>query len=62
VGKTVYSRSGRNLPPNRPRRIFDREQVVRLRQQGLSMRQIAKKMGVGLGTVTRTLRERSKRS
>ena len=28
VGKTVYSRSGRNMPPHRPRKIFDREEVL----------------------------------
>ena len=60
VGKTVDSRSGRNLPPHRPKRVFDREQVAELRRQGLSYRQIAKKLALGLGTVTRTLRERSK--
>ena len=62
VGKGVYSRSGRNLPPYRPRRIFDREQVAALRQEGSSLRQIAKKLGLGLGTVTRTLQPRSKTS
>jgi DNA invertase Pin-like site-specific DNA recombinase len=62
VGKGVYSRSGRNLPPHRPRRIFDREEVAILRRQGLSLRQIAKKLGLGLGTVTRTLQSRSKSS
>jgi hypothetical protein len=41
VGKTVASRSGRNLPPYRPRKIFDREEVLRLRRQGRSYRQIA---------------------
>jgi DNA invertase Pin-like site-specific DNA recombinase len=62
VGKGVYSRSGRNLPPHRPRRIFDREQVAVLHQQGSSLRQIAKKLGLGLGTVTRALQPRSKTS
>jgi putative DNA-invertase from lambdoid prophage Rac len=55
VGNGVYSRSGRNLPPHRPRRIFDRDEVLRLRSQGLSYRAIARKLGLGLGTVTRTL-------
>lgn len=62
VGKTVYSRSGRNLPPHRPRKIFNREQVVELRRQGVSIRRIANRLGLGVGTVFRTLQERSKSS
>lgn len=62
VGKTVYSRSGPNMPPHRPRKIFDREAVLQLRRQGRSYRQIAKSLGLGLGTVVRTLREWSKSS
>jgi DNA invertase Pin-like site-specific DNA recombinase len=62
VGKTVSSRSGRNLPPHRPRKIFDREEVFQLRCQGRSYRQIAKSLGLGLGTVVRTLRGCSKSS
>jgi DNA invertase Pin-like site-specific DNA recombinase len=62
VGKTVSSRSGKNLAPHRPRKIFNREQVIELRRRGLSMRQIAKRLGLGVGTVTRTLQERSKNS
>ena len=60
VGKTVHSRSGKNLPPHRPKRIFDREKVVALRRRGLSLRQIATKMDLGLGTVSRTLEGCSK--
>ena len=56
VGRTVHSRSGRDLPPHRPRRIFDREAVIYLHRQGFSMRQLAKQLGLGLGTVSRTLR------
>jgi len=62
VGKTVYSRSGRNMPPHRPRKIFNREQVLELRRQKLSLRQIANRLGLGVGTVVRTLQERSKSS
>ena len=62
VGKTVYSRSGKNLPPHRPKKIFDRDDVIELRRQGLSIRQIARRLGLGLGTVVRTLQERSKSS
>jgi putative DNA-invertase from lambdoid prophage Rac len=55
VGKTVRSRSGKNLPPHRPKRIFDRDRVAQLRAQGLSIRQIAAKLGIGTGTAARTL-------
>lgn len=37
----------------RPRRIFDRSHVVELRGQGLSFRQIARKLSLGEGTVRR---------
>lgn len=62
VGVTITSRSGRNLPPHRPRKIFDREEVFRLRRQGRSYRQIAKSLDLGVGTVVRTLQGRSKSS
>jgi DNA invertase Pin-like site-specific DNA recombinase len=62
VGKTVYSRSGRNLPPHRPKKVFDREEVVRLLYQGRSYRHIARTLGIGTGTVVRTLQARSKSS
>ena len=55
VGTTVYSRSGKNMPPHRPKKIFSRDTVARLRAQGLSIRAIAPKVGVGVGTVVRTL-------
>jgi len=59
VGKTVYSRSGKNLPIGRPKRIFNRERVIELRRQGTSVRDIAKQLGVGVGTVSRVLRQPS---
>lgn len=59
VGKTVYSRSGKNMSIGRPKRIFNRERVIELRCRGASIRAIAKQLGVGVGTVTRTLLERS---
>jgi DNA invertase Pin-like site-specific DNA recombinase len=61
-GKTVYRRSGRNMAPHRPRTIFDLEEVFQLRRQGRSYRQIATTLGLGLGTVVRTLQERFKSS
>ena len=47
------TKSGR--PLGRPRRIFDRLAVGRLRAEGLSFRQIAGKVGVGYGTVLRAV-------
>ena len=40
----------------RPRRIFNRDEVVRLRQTGLSIEKIARQMRIGIGTVVRVLR------
>lgn len=62
VGKTVHSRSGRDLPPHRPKKIFDRDKVVELYRQGFSMRRIAREMGLGLGTVADTIQARVGRS
>jgi DNA invertase Pin-like site-specific DNA recombinase len=56
IGRERSSRSGKNCALGRPRRIFDREQVSRLRSEGLSLRQIASRLGVGLGTITRVLK------
>jgi DNA invertase Pin-like site-specific DNA recombinase len=47
VGQTVHSRSGKNLPPHRPKKIFNRDEVATLRAQGLSMRSIATRLRVG---------------
>src|ERR1017187_8103009 len=55
VGKETRSRSGKNLPVGRPKRVFDRQKVGELRSQGLSPRQIARAMGLGEGTVRRVL-------
>jgi DNA invertase Pin-like site-specific DNA recombinase len=62
VGKAVHSRSGRNLPPHRPKKVFDRDEVMRLRHQGRSYRQIANALGLGVGTVVRAVQTRSKSS
>jgi len=39
----------------RPRRIFNRDEVVRLRETGLSIERIAGQMRIGVGTVVRVL-------
>src|SRR5262245_46405784 len=38
-----------------PRLVFRRDEVTALRAQGLSLRQIATRVGVGVGTVRRVL-------
>jgi putative DNA-invertase from lambdoid prophage Rac len=47
------TKSGRAI--GRPRRMFDHAEVVRLRQNGLSLAKIAHQMNVGVGTVARVL-------
>ncbi len=46
--------SGKQL--GRPRRIVDRDEIVRLKAEGASLREIAKKLGIGYGTVRQRLR------
>jgi DNA invertase Pin-like site-specific DNA recombinase len=46
------TRSGNAIGP--PRKIFDREEVRRLHEAGISNRQIAKRMGIDEKTVRRT--------
>jgi hypothetical protein len=41
----------------RPKRIFDRTEVVRLRDGGLSIEKIAHEMRLGVGTVVRVIQE-----
>src|SRR5579859_1801033 len=45
------TKSGKAI--GRPRRMFDRAEVVKLRQNGLSLAKIARQMSVGVGTVAR---------
>jgi len=51
--KVSGTRSGR--PIGRPRKVFDREEVLRLRVEGLSIASIASQEGLGHGTVVRVL-------
>jgi putative DNA-invertase from lambdoid prophage Rac len=55
VGKETHSRSGKDLPIGRSRRVFDRHRITELRQMGLSPRQFALQMGLGEGTVRRLI-------
>jgi putative DNA-invertase from lambdoid prophage Rac len=56
VGKEVHSRSGKDLPPGRPKQVFDRQMVAELRAQGLSFRQIASRLNLKQTTVRRVHR------
>ena len=47
------TRSGKAI--GRPRRVFDREEVLRLRRDGLSIETIARQTRLGVGTVARVL-------
>jgi putative DNA-invertase from lambdoid prophage Rac len=46
----------------RPKLVFDRQRAAELRQQGFSLPRIARELGVGLGTVVRTIEASSKLS
>jgi DNA invertase Pin-like site-specific DNA recombinase len=43
----------------RPKRVFDRAEVIRLRDGGLSIEKIACRMGLGVGTVARLIQARN---
>jgi len=60
VGENVYSRSGKNLPMRRPKRIFNQERSIELHQQGAGIRAISKQPERWGGAVTRILQARSK--
>jgi len=45
----------RGIRCGRPKKVFDRDQVGQLRARGLSVRAIAKQVGIGVGTVHRLL-------
>jgi putative DNA-invertase from lambdoid prophage Rac len=55
VGKSRHSKSGKDLPVGRPRRVVDRKRAAELQKAGLSVRQIARKFGIGRGTAHRLL-------
>jgi DNA invertase Pin-like site-specific DNA recombinase len=56
-GKPLRTLSGKNLPAGGQRKIFDRSEVVRMRDEGLSWRAIAKELGVPLTSAVRAYRE-----
>ncbi len=50
-GKSRESKSGENLAPHRPRKVFARAKAARLRAKGLSWRAISDQLGVKVSTV-----------
>ncbi|MDW8356081.1 MAG: helix-turn-helix domain-containing protein, partial [Bryobacterales bacterium] len=48
-------REGRRL--GRPRRVFDRLQVIELRRRGASWREVARQLGISTGTARRVWAE-----
>ena len=42
-------------PLGRPKKVFDRDELVRMRRQGQSIKKIARRMRLGAGTVVRAL-------
>lgn len=56
VGKERHSRSGKDLAPHRPKRIFDRAKAGRLRHAGMSWRKLSAKLGIPVGTLRNALR------
>ena len=56
VGKTVHSRSGKDLAPHRPRKILSLATIQRLRGQGYSIPAIAQLVGASPATIKRRLR------
>ena len=47
----AHSKSGKNLPIGRPKSIFRVDEAIRMREEGLSWRKIAKELGVPEATV-----------
>ena len=54
--KTRHSKSGKDLPVGRPRLVVDRTRVLALSKSGMSVREIAKKLGLGKSSVGRILK------
>ncbi len=60
LGKSVHTKSGRDLPTGRPRKIFNRDTAAKLRASGMSWRDIGTKMGIPESTIRFDLMARAK--
>jgi DNA invertase Pin-like site-specific DNA recombinase len=55
VGTVRHSRSGKNLRPGRPARVFRRDEAARLRESGMSWRAIARQLDIPQSTLRKHL-------
>jgi putative DNA-invertase from lambdoid prophage Rac len=55
IGRTKHSKSGKDLAPWRPRKIFNRDRVKELRDAGKSWNQIVAETGLSKTTIRRSL-------
>ncbi len=58
----IARRKSKGLPVGRQRKVFDRERVSELRASGLSIREIASRMGLRRGLVHKTLHAEAARN
>ena len=56
VGTQRHSKSGKDLPVGRRKVMFDRKRAKSLRDKGQSFRQIARELGVSVGTIHSALK------
>lgn len=57
LGRDLHTRSGKDLPNGRPKKVMDRRKAWDLRTQGKSFREISKALGVPMSTVRRAILE-----
>jgi DNA invertase Pin-like site-specific DNA recombinase len=57
VGNTRHSKSGKDLPVGRPKKVFDRHKVLKMARDGASIRQIAKTLDLGRSVVHECLKK-----
>jgi len=58
VGKARHSKSGKDMPCGRPRKVFRRDLAEQMRARGDSWRAIARELGVAQATIRKALAER----
>jgi DNA invertase Pin-like site-specific DNA recombinase len=56
IGKDKHSKSGKDLAAGRPKKIFRRDEMIKLRRKGLSIRAIGSELGIAHTTVADALK------